>query len=307
MPWQQGIADCNPDAPSHWLNKRADKGGMTRLYSRHRDNPRYFTRDGRRTKQGAAYLAKLDRLTGVRALRLRDGKWAAAEGIVYDNYDPAIHLVDRYEIPADWRRIRVIDFGYTNPFTCQWWAIDGDGRMVMYRELYHTRRLVEDWAKEIIRLSEGETIEATITDHDAEDRATLERHGIEQTVAAHKAVTTGIEAVQSRLRVEDDGRPRLTIMRDSLIGKEAALEDIGKPTCLAEEIPGYAYPAGRKGRSIGEAPVKENDHACDGMRYGVAYVDDLGSKEIYIGGSMLDDDNSTPAQDWFDDEDNDSW
>lgn len=305
-PFQQAIADCNPDTPTHWLNKRAEAGRMVRLYSRHRDNPRYYTADGRRTPAGEAYLKKLDRLTGVRGLRLRDGKWAAAEGVVYADFDPAIHIVDPYPVPADWRRARFIDFGYTNPFTCQWWAIDPDGRMVMYREVYGTRRLVEDWAGIINRLSEGERFEATVADHDAEDRATLERHGI-VTVAAHKAVTPGIEAVQSRLRVEDDGKPRLTIMRDALVERDPALVEAGKPTCLAEEIPGYAYPPGRDGRPVKEAPAKIDDHGCDTMRYGVAWEDNLGKQDVYIGGSMLDDEETRPAQDWFGDKDNDPW
>jgi hypothetical protein len=72
-----------------------------------------------------------------------------------------------------WRKIRAIDFGYVNPFVCQWWAIDNDGRMFRYRELYMTGRTVKDHADKINLLSSGESYEATICDHDAEDRATL--------------------------------------------------------------------------------------------------------------------------------------
>ena len=31
----------------------------------------------------------------------------------------------------------MVDFGYTNPFTCQWWAMDHDGRLYLYREIFH--------------------------------------------------------------------------------------------------------------------------------------------------------------------------
>jgi hypothetical protein len=78
--------------------------------------------------------------------------------MVYEGWDRAVHLIDRFDIPADWRRIRSIDFGYTNPFVCQWWAIDPDGRMYRYREIYRTRRLVSDHAAEIRKLSAGESI-----------------------------------------------------------------------------------------------------------------------------------------------------
>lgn len=286
MPYQQIIADCNPDRPSHWLNQRANAGKMTRLLSRHEDNPLFY--NGRTwTEQGQAYIRKLtNALTGARALRLLKGKWAASEGLVYEGYDAKVHLIDRFPIPDYWRRIRVVDFGYTNPFVCQWWAIDGDGRMFRYREIYKTRTLVEDHARQILSLSEGESIEATISDHDAEDRATLERHGI-PTVAAHKAITPGIEAVAARLRPAGDDRPRLFFLRDSLVETDLTLEEAKLPTCTEQEIDGYAYPKGKEGKEIKEDPVKLNDHGMDTTRYAVAYEDGLGSIKLDFSGGVI--------------------
>lgn len=276
MPYHQAIADCNPDRPAHWLNQRAAKGAMTRLLSRHQDNPMLFEQKSKQwTPQGEKYIAILSRLTGARRLRLLDGKWAQAEGLVYAAFDPAIHVVDRIDVPAEWRRIRVIDFGYTNPFVCQWWAIDGDGRMYLYREIYRTRTLVEDHAKEIKRLSGTETFEATVADHDAEDRATLERHGI-STIAAQKAITPGIEAVQARIRPAGDDRPRLFLFGDALTERDDALADSKKPASTAEEFDNYVWPKGSDGKAEKEVPVKVDDHGMDAMRYGVAHVDGLG-------------------------------
>jgi hypothetical protein len=48
-----------------------------------------------------------------------------------------------------------------------------------------------------LELSNGEAIEATICDHDAEDRATLQEHGIPN-CAARKAVSVGIEKLEER-------------------------------------------------------------------------------------------------------------
>ena len=168
------FGDCNPGGPSHWIRNRAT---LKLFESRHEDNPMLYTATGYLTKQGRRSMAVLDALTGVRKERLRFGRWVQAEGAVYD-FDAALHLVDPFPIPADWRRIRVIDFGWTHPFVCQWWAIDGDGRMYLYREIYMTGRTVRVHAAQINQLSAGETYESTITDHDAEDRATLDESGI---------------------------------------------------------------------------------------------------------------------------------
>src|SRR5690606_12230398 len=84
MPYQQIIGDCNPGPPTHWIKQRADRGDMLMLDTRHQDNPTLYDHSrGEWTEKGREYLAKLDKLTGVRRRRLRDGEWAAAEGAVY--------------------------------------------------------------------------------------------------------------------------------------------------------------------------------------------------------------------------------
>lgn len=280
VPYQQLIGDCNPDKPTHPLKKRADEGRLTMIHAKHTDNPRLWDEVNKEwTPYGKSYLAKLRRLTGARRKRLLEGKWAGAEGMVYEMWDESVHLVDAFEIPKEWRRMRAIDFGYTNPFVCQWWAEDPDGRLYLYREIYKTKTLVADHAAEIRRLSKGEAIEFTVADHDAEDRATLHAAGI-RTLAADKRVSVGIEAVSARLRTHDDegneipAHPRLFVFRSALAHpRDPDLDESGRPCCTAEEVPGYVYPEDTAGKPVKEAPVKVDDHGCDTTRYLVMQVD----------------------------------
>ncbi len=249
------------------------------LESRHEDNPTLYGEDGAVTPFGASYMAKLDALTGVRYQRLRKGIWAAAEGLVYEDYDPHVHLIDRFEIPADWPRYWVIDFGFTNPFVLQWWAEDPDGRLYLYREIYRSQRLVEDHAKDALALvqnKEGVWTEpvptAIICDHDAEDRATFTRHVGLPTHAAKKAKTKGIQSTQARFKIQPDGKPRIFFLRDSVVQRDQLLVDAGKPTSTVEELTGYVWPQGKVGDKA-EEPVKEDDHGMDDMRYMVAHRD----------------------------------
>lgn len=276
MPYQQLVMDCNPGAPSHWLNQRAIEGKTTRLLSRHRDNPRLWDADrGDWTMFGHEYVVeRLSNLTGVRRKRLLDGIWAAAEGQVYDGWDPAIHLVEPFDIPYSWDRIWTIDFGYVHPFVWQWWAIGPDGLLVLYREIYMTRRLVADHAREGLALSQGEPLPIeVITDHDAEDRATFERETGFATEPAIKAVSPGIQAVSRRLN-PPAGPPRIQIFTNALVEIDQELKVHGRPTSTADEFESYVWDT-RMGRQSGEKPVKDNDHGMDTMRYTVAYVDDI--------------------------------
>jgi phage terminase large subunit len=268
-PYPQMIGDCNPGPPSHWIRHRP---GLTFLESRHEDNPTLYDNLGEITDRGIRSISILDRLTGARKQRLRFGRWVQAEGVVYEGWDQAIHLIDPFRIPEDWRRIRAIDFGYTNPFVCLWVAIDGDGRMFVYRELYMSRRIVSDHAKQILRLTGDERIEATVADHDAEDRATLHASGI-VTLPATKTIRPGIQAVEARLRDAGDGRHRLYVFRGCLVEQDEELASLKSAASLVDEFDLYVWPKGQDGRAIKEVPVDKDNHGLDALRYAVAYLD----------------------------------
>lgn len=282
--YKQILLGTNPSHPAHWIKSRADEGRLTMITSTHRDNPYYVAPDGAFTDAGRAYMEKLDALTGVRRLRLRDGHWCAAEGIVYTDWDDAAHLINPFKVPADWPLFLCVDFGFVNPMVVQWWRQDPDGRLYLTREIYATRILVEDHAKHIRQIMDRHPEEprprAVVCDHDAEDRATLERHLGLSTRAATKNVSEGIQAVQSRLRAQKDGKPRLFIFRDALVKRDAELAEAKKPTCTAEELPGYVWDVKPGVKGIKEQPVKLDDHGADAMRYMVAEAD-LGRRPRY--------------------------
>ena len=274
MPYQQLIADTNPSTPTHWLKIRVNEGRTTLLDTRHEDNPLYFRDNGSLTKQGAAYLAKLDALTGVRKLRLKDGLWVAAEGLIYEDWDPVVHVVDRFEVPQEWTRYWTVDFGYTNPFVLQRWAEDPDGKLYLYAEQYHTKKTVDQHTAELlaqIKDDEGNWLEpkprSIICDHDAEGRATFEKEIGLSTQPANKKVLAGIQAVQKRLR---DGS--LVILRDAAMQRDQALNNARKPCSTEEEIAGYIWDVGA-GKNPKEQPLKQDDHGCDALRYLVAEKD----------------------------------
>lgn len=279
--YKQILLGTNPSHPGHWIKGRADEGRLTMITSTHRDNPFYVNADGTYTVAGRDYMQKLEALTGVRRLRLRDGHWAAAEGVIYADWDESVHLINPFKIPRDWPLYLSIDFGYVNPTVIQWWRQDGDGRLYLTREIYATQTLVEDHGRRIRKIMDEHPGEphpkAVICDHDAEDRATLERHLKMSTTAAKKTVSDGIQAVQSRLRVQGDGKPRLFIFRDAPVQRDAALVDAKKPTSTAEELSAYVWEIKPGAKGVKEQPLKQDDHGADALRYLVSHCD-LGSR-----------------------------
>jgi phage terminase large subunit len=191
---------------------------------------------------------------------------------VYE-FDPAVHLIYAADCPHFTRRYRSVDFGYQNPFVCQFWGEDYDGRLYLYKEIYMPGRTINQHAPQIKQLSQGYTFTATIADHDAEDRATLAEHGIE-TTAADKRLSVGIEKVTERLKVQPDGKPRLFLVRDCT--HEAAIwpaDQHRRPVSTEAEFAGYVWPETKAARAADEKPVKADDHGMDALRYMVMYLD----------------------------------
>lgn len=262
--WRQVLLTTNPDSSFHWIKARLIDGGEASVhYSSAKDNP----------FNPPEYLATLDSITGVMGMRLAKGMWVQAEGVVYDIWSDALHMIDAMPQGWEsWRKVRVIDFGYVNPFVCQWWAIDHDGAAYRYREIYMTKRTVAEHAEQIKLLSQGERYEATICDHDAEDRATLQQAGIHN-IAAIKDVSRGIQMVQQRLAAGVNEKPRLFLLKGALVEADQALVQAHKPFCTEQEFTVYAWQKMADGKPNKEEPQKINDHGMDATRYAVTYLD----------------------------------
>lgn len=287
MPYQQLIMDANPAQEKHFLNVRAQLGYSKRLKTTHEDNPSLWSvRYNDWTEKGRAYIARLDALHGVRYLRLRKGIWVSAEGAVYDAWDDKLHLTPtpNFKLMPGMKTYWSVDFGFIHPFVAQLWVQDFDGTMILFREIYVTQSLVEDCARKMKRIQNEFHITpvAVICDHEAENRATLEKHLGCETKPAHKAIREGIQAVQARLRVNPStDRPGLQ-MTNFPVDLDPNIQDVGKstPTSTHDEVEGYVWSLANNAKR-GEEPVDRDNHGLDAMRYMIAYVDGLGNLDNY--------------------------
>ncbi len=237
LPYQQGICDCNPSYPQHWLIKRARSEAMENVASRFEDNPTI-------TEE---YLKTLASLTGHRRARLFEGLWVAAEGLVYPMAESC--FVPHFTPPAG-VLIGGIDFGFTNPFAALGATLyyDEDGRRCIYvwYERYKSRVLISDHAK---ALPDGHSWRCDPSEPD--QIIELNRAKGIRAARANNSIITGINAVTRRM---DEG---------TLLVSEGC-------AALRAELSSYAYPENKEGS---EKPVDQFNHACDALRYMVMGVD----------------------------------
>jgi phage terminase large subunit len=287
VPYRQIFAATNPEHPGHWMYQWffEDNRG-THFTLRMDDNPHLaedYVQDNKENYSGVYYD------------RYILGKWVGAEGLIYDEWKPDTHHVKPSELPGDWevhrtmeyedgeayfasppedwRVYRSIDFGYRNPFVCQWWGRGPDDQFVLFRELYKTEELVEDVAKEIKKLDpQGHVVDQSFADWNAEDRATLQRHGVD-VARANKDVSPGIQSVKSRLIEDERGKPSLYIMQGARVHEpDDNLDENNDPVKTVGEITGYKW----NDSDQEDKPKKADDHGMDAMRYFVHTVDARG-------------------------------
>ena len=139
---------CNPGGQGHGYIKRIF---IDKIY-KDEEVPDDYTFIQSFVQDNAALMAaQPDYIKQLEALppKLREawlyGKWDIFEGQFFEDFVDRpehykdrtfTHVIDPFEIPADWKIYRSFDWGYAKPFSCGWWAVDHDGVAYRILELY---------------------------------------------------------------------------------------------------------------------------------------------------------------------------
>lgn len=256
-------ATTNPDSSRHWLKvDYLDKLDQLVNWRRFKftmdDNPSLT--DDYRASLKAEY-------TGLWYKRFILGQWVAAEGAVYDAFDPDRHTITWADLPEPIEVVAAgIDYGTTNPTVSI--------RLGVFDLPNHGRCLVavDEWVNKTGQIGRAATdveLSQGVRNHLATDvtkgyhtpptlvavdpaaasfRAQL-RTDQTPTVAGHNAVVEGIKRI------------------NGLFTKHKLLVT-DKCRTLLDELDGYAWDPKQSAKGI-DAPIKQDDHAVDALRYAV--------------------------------------
>lgn len=240
--------NCNPEHPFHWFYNewilKRDEKNMLYLHFKMEDNP----------SLSPSVISRYKSLyTGAFYERFIDGRWVAADGLVYPMFDGKRHIkkhsgeFSQYYLSCD--------YGTVNPFSLGLWGKGGDG---WYRvdEYYHSSRDAgvqltdEEYYAKLKELAGSRKIEALIIDPSAASFIeTVKRKNELKVIKADNDVLKGINRVCTALKND---------------------EIFFYPHCTdtIREFSIYRWDNGIKR----DAPKKENDHAMDDIRYFVSTV-----------------------------------
>ena len=247
--------NCNPQSPSHWFYrewiKNADAKNALYLHFTMKENP---SLSGEMLKRYSSLYS------GTFYERFVEGKWVAAEGLVYPFFDGE-SLPDA---PCECEEYYIsCDYGTVNPSSFGLWGRVGDCWYRLREYYYSSRRsgeqkTDEEYYAELKSLAGECRISAVICDPSAASFITcIRRHGHFRVIAAKNDVLDGIRRVSDALR-----QGKIKICR----GCSDAVREFSL----------YRWDES----SIKDCPRKENDHAMDDIRYFVSTV-------LYSGGGSV--------------------
>lgn len=112
------------------------------------------------------YLKNLKALPEEQRRMHLDGDWDVYQGQYFKEFRREKHVIKPFEIPPWWKRFRSMDWGYNDPCCVLWHAVDAEGRVYTYRELYIRETLARDVARKIVELTGEEKISYTVASPD---------------------------------------------------------------------------------------------------------------------------------------------
>lgn len=255
--------NCNPENPEHWFYKEwiapEDEKKRDKIFYQH------FTMEDNLTISAEKRAEYESLYRGVFYDRFILGKWVKAEGVIYPMFNREYHVVPQEDRPYDQYYISC-DYGTLNPMSMGLWGrvsahLDNEGNRVperwyRIREYYwdgrkQNRQLTdEEYYLALEELAGGRRIEDVIVDPSAASFITcIRRHDRYSVKKADNDVVNGIRQVATYLQC---GR---IFFNDCC---KDAIREFGL----------YVWDE----KSGKDAPLKENDHAMDDIRYFVHTV-----------------------------------
>lgn len=235
------LMDTNPDNPMHWLKQdyinQADGKTIAEFHWKLTDNTflsdRYMQSIMDSTPSGMFYDRDIN------------GAWVAAAGIIYPDFQEAVHFISADKVPPIIRHFVGVDFGWEHPGVFCLFGEGIDGNIYLLKEWSGKHRSIDDWiaiGKKIVDKC-GDIL--FYCDSARPDLIMEMQIAGLRAINAIKDVVAGIGYVASLFK-----QRRLFIVRSEV-------------SLFKEEIDVYAW------KENAEEPVKEMDDCMDAMRYGI--------------------------------------
>jgi len=168
------LAGTNPGSVGHAWVKKIWMDGEFEPTEKEAHLFKYIraTAEDNRVNLDSSYFDQLEGLPEEKRKAFLLGDWNLFEGQFFSEWNEDIHVMDPFTIPDTYRKFGAYDHGRAKPATFGWYAVDYDGNVYKYRELYVNREdgssrwEAEQIAKEVVAINNqaGDFLEYVVAD-----------------------------------------------------------------------------------------------------------------------------------------------
>lgn len=273
VPGARLLATTNPGSPAHWLKtKYLDRANELDMVSWR------FTLDDNPSLTDDYIRALKAEHTGLFYRRNILGEWVAAEGAIFDTWDPDIHVTAWEDMPVMRRFVAVgVDYGTTNPTSAILVGQDAAGHYWLVDEYRY------DPAVTAKRLTDQQLAEALwswlLTKHTPHASEPF----IPPLVVDPAAASFKVELANQGIPVRDaNNQVAHGIARVASLLGARHLHVTTRCRGFITEAPGYSWDP--KATEAGEdKPIKTADHSLDAARYGLMVDQHRTTRQVVSG------------------------
>ena len=259
----QCFCNCNPDSPYHWfytdyiINDQIEDKKVWKFLME--DN----------LSLSESYIRSLKQMyTGVWYERMILGNWVAAEGRIYDMFDPAVHMQDTMKLlkesgvhPSAIRWLVGCDYGTSTVMSWGLYAKLPDKRVFKVKEYYY------DAVKKKVQKTDGEFLVDFLEWLDGIVPYTV--------YCDPSAASWKVLLMRNGFRVHNADNDVINGIRHVAMCLNSGTYIMDKSCKNTEmEYGSYVWNPDAQRQGI-DKPIKEHDHTCDTDRY-VLYTESLG-------------------------------
>jgi hypothetical protein len=267
---------ANPGGRGHaWIKNRFIDGyeaekiyrtaeGTTRCFI-----PSLLEDNAKMTEKDPDYEKRMKNLPAHLYRALRYGDWDVFAGQVFDEFRRELHVLKPVALPqGQWYKYYAFDWGYAKPYALIKLAVNGDGKLIQYGEIYgcqegELNKGIRQPSREIARIAWEHAVAEGVTeivcdpacwskqDDNPSVAESFMEAGFDAVPANHERVP-GWAALHERLKLTDEyGRPMLQFFdtcRHTIRTLPVLTPDPHKPEDVDSDL---------------------EDHLADALRYGV--------------------------------------
>ena len=246
--------NCNPDGPYHWFKVNwIDKQIEKNLLYLH------FTMDDNLSLSEKIKVRYRSMYSGVFFDRYIRGLWAIAEGVIYDMFSKANHIVSVRQLIADKKitltgeRYVSVDYGTQNATVFLLWEKATNGNWYCIKEYYYSGR--------------DKGTQKTDAEYSADLKDWLDNTKINAVIVDPSAASFIAQLRKDKFivrKAKNDVLDGIRFVATLLNGLKIFIDE--SCTNTIKEFNSYTWD--KKAADKGEdKPIKEHDHAMDAIRY----------------------------------------